>query len=163
MVTEVVQASVDRAEQDKAVAGHALVGEQVGRVVVDGGEQRDGSVDNIEHDPFGFLTGQLAALEDPAAQLVADTAVRTVLGERAVGGELPDLGVPHSGQVRDHDPAGRAHLDHFGGQFQWAEARPPRASAAGPARHRGTQASDFQNRPNAEISRNPIETFSINL
>ncbi|MFF4966180.1 ketopantoate reductase family protein [Streptomyces sp. NPDC001037] len=143
VVAEVVEASVDRAEQDEAVAGHAFVAEQVGRVVVDGVEERDGLVDDVEHDPFGSLASELAALEDPSAQLVADAAVRAVLGECAVGGEFPYFGVSHSGQVRDHDPTGHAQLDHFGRQLQRAKARPPWASATRPVRQRGPYTADL--------------------
>lgn len=45
------------------------------RLTLEGALRTTTSLGNIEHDPFGFLAGQLAALEDPAAQLVADTAV----------------------------------------------------------------------------------------
>src|SRR5208282_1054238 len=72
------------------VVADAGVGEQVGGVVVDGEQHADGLVDDVQDDPFFGVPGEPAVFEDPAAQLVADAAVRAGLGERAIAGELAD-------------------------------------------------------------------------
>lgn len=89
-VAEVVQASVDRAEQDKAAAGHALVGRTggSGRRSLLRAERRPGGQHRAR--PIRLRRQWACGLEDHAAQVVADTAVRAVVGERAVGGDLPD-------------------------------------------------------------------------
>jgi hypothetical protein len=53
-------------------------------VVVEFTQNRDRAVDDLQDDPLGLVAGQLASFEDFPADLVADPAVVTGLGECAV-------------------------------------------------------------------------------
>jgi hypothetical protein len=67
----------------------------VAGVIVDRHEDIDGLVYDVQHDPLGFVAGELAVLEHPAAQFVTDPAVLAGFGERAVASQLPDFLVAH--------------------------------------------------------------------
>jgi len=47
-------------------------------------------VHDVEYDPLGFVSGQLAVFEDPAPQQVTDPPVLTGGGGRAVAAKLAD-------------------------------------------------------------------------